>query len=164
MVLTVVLLLAVIALLVLVYPFAGAFVVAMGVGNDAHFSSDQFRLERVNRLFPTTAVAHSSLTSATSALLSASASDPSWQFDTGDDSWLVTVATLTWNQDGAPQKAQWVIRYCLDWKWGEHFIEAASLNDKAQKFTPSLSSRGAIYGDGTGIPMKPVDKCKCMFY
>jgi hypothetical protein len=76
----------------------------------------------------------------------------------------VTVATVTWNTPGTTHKAQWVIRYCLDWKWSEHFIEAASLNTEAEKLTPSSKARGAIYGDGTGIPMNPVDKSKCMFY
>ena len=149
---------------VLIYPVLGTIIITFGVGNSYQFNSRHFQTERVKRLLPPGDLATVlSLEAATGKLLPTGASMPSWTFDTGDDSWLVSIATLKWNQAESPRKALWVIRYCLDWKWGEHFIEAASLNDEAHQLTPSLTYREAIYGDGH-IPVNPKDLCKCVFY
>ncbi len=48
--LTAIIVLVAIALLIVIYPFAGAFVVAMGIGNDSHFRSPYFQTERIKLL------------------------------------------------------------------------------------------------------------------
>src|SRR5260370_9568842 len=102
----------------------------------------------------------SSISLATQALLPPGASSPSWSYDTGDDSWLCAVATLHWRIGAEEHRAQWVMRYCADPLWREHFVEAAALDHEAKALTPRLYEREAIYGDGS-VPTSPVDGGHC---
>ena len=129
------------------YLLAGLLVVTLGIGNETRFRSSAFRLERANRILRAQARGSaSSLREATAAILPFGAHDAGWSYETGDDSWLVAIGKLSWRDDSGQHAAQWVFIYGLDWRWREHFIEAAAMGGDAASLTPSLESRGAVYG------------------
>ena len=101
-------------------------VVAFGIGNEAHFTSSEFRLSRINKLLELTGrPTEPSVSRATAALLP-QAQAASWVFDSGDDSWLCTIAIARWQVAGAQHEAKWALRYGVDPLWREHFVEAAA--------------------------------------
>ena len=138
------------------------FVVGLGIGNQQHFRSEAFRLERANRLLA--AIGKSSAMSADGAalaLLPTGAADVGWWYEAGDDSWLCSVVSLHWHAGAEWHNAQWLMRYCADALWGEHFIEAVALNREAHTLTPLLARRDSIYGDGN-VPFRPMDGALCI--
>ncbi len=143
------------------YQMAAVLVVAFGIGNESHFASHAFQLERANKLLELSGRPQAdSLTKATEALLPPGARNASWSYDTGDDSWLCAIASLRWQTGTEWRRARWVIRYCADPLWREHFVEAAALDHEAKALTPRLYEREAIYGDGS-VPTSPVDGGHC---
>jgi hypothetical protein len=143
--------------------WASALVAAtFGLANDRHFSSEEFRLERANRLLVAAGKPRASSShGAALALLPPDATDIAWSYEAADDSWLCSETSLHWRVGGEWHHAQWVMRYCADPLWREHFIEAAALNGEAHALTPVLARRGAIYGNGN-VPFRPTDGAVCM--
>jgi hypothetical protein len=138
--------------------------VVMGIGftNGCRYRSSTFQIGRTSKLLEFAGRPPSeSVVAATLLLVPAGAQRPFWTYETFDDSWLSAEAVLRWRTVSDFHEARWQLRYCIDPLWGEHFVDAAAVNDEARALTPALARHNP---NGRPVQTGPGSHPLCFVY